>query len=175
VKIVLYVRHLKELYDKNRFYPYNTIGWIVKIDLKLGPGAGWPDWANLDDCLFWTVLFYFGLFYENYKSSPNLLCTFYNGNNNVLLLTKKGWATYWANFHKLIWSPWPKAEFFKWDFMPMGKINAWLNLAPRHILNLPRVKNQPWLLPTIRIRSKFLPSPHQVPPVDGSKNSPANN
>jgi hypothetical protein len=54
-----------------------------------------------------TGRFYFGkLFFENYWSCPNFRATFSHRKIDVLLLTKIGRATFWAEFlNKLIWSP----------------------------------------------------------------------
>jgi hypothetical protein len=42
----------------------------------------------------------------NYRSSPHFCATVFLGVDFVLILTKKtGWDSFWAIFHKLIWSP----------------------------------------------------------------------
>jgi hypothetical protein len=42
---------------------------------------------------------YYGQFFsENYRSGPHFLSTFSKSNDYVLILTKMGWATFWAIF-----------------------------------------------------------------------------
>jgi hypothetical protein len=39
-----------------------------------------------------------GSFSKKYKSSQKILVTFFDCKSSVLILTKMGWATYWAIF-----------------------------------------------------------------------------
>jgi hypothetical protein len=53
----------------------------------------------------WTIVF-FGPFFDNYKTSSNSLSTYFHCRSYLLILAKKGRATFWRFFHKLTWSPW---------------------------------------------------------------------
>jgi hypothetical protein len=53
---------------------------------------------------YWVIV-YFGQYFENYRSSPDLKATFSKAKIIYSFLQKMGWATFWAIFHKLIWSP----------------------------------------------------------------------
>jgi hypothetical protein len=67
-------------------------------------GSGWPDWANFR---LWVGCFISGRFFGNDRSRLRNLAYFFPlkklhtnfGPNTV-------WATFWAIFHKHIWSPW---------------------------------------------------------------------
>jgi hypothetical protein len=45
----------------------------------------------LGECLLWAA-------FENYRSSSNAWSTFFHGVNYVFILTKEGWAEFWAIF-----------------------------------------------------------------------------
>jgi hypothetical protein len=58
--------------------------------------SGRPVWAKcslLGSCLLWL---------KKFRSSPNFWATFFHGKSNVLLLTKMGWATFWAIFSQTL-------------------------------------------------------------------------
>jgi hypothetical protein len=67
--------------------------------------SGWPDWANfrpLVDCLLWAV-------FKTERCSPKFLSYALFSQEKIMhtfILQKMVWATFWAIFHKLIWSPW---------------------------------------------------------------------
>jgi hypothetical protein len=63
---------------------------------------------------YW-VIDCFGQFFENYRSSPKFLATIFHGKNKVSILIKTGWASLWAIFYKLIWSPCSVVAFV-WHF-----------------------------------------------------------
>jgi hypothetical protein len=44
--------------------------------------------------------FSLGSFYEKYPTSPSLCAAYFQGKSYVLLLTKIGWATFWAIFEQ---------------------------------------------------------------------------
>jgi hypothetical protein len=46
-----------------------------------------------------------GSFLKFYRRSSNFEATFFQGKRNASILTKMVWATSWASFYKLIWSP----------------------------------------------------------------------
>jgi hypothetical protein len=53
--------------------------------------------------LFWEA-------FLNYRRSTNFYATLSYSDNYSLILIKNGWATFWAIFPKLIWSPWRGAN-----------------------------------------------------------------
>jgi hypothetical protein len=48
----------------------------------------------------------FGQFFRKFQNYKNFELHFSRGKSYVLILTKMDWATFWAIFHKRIWSPW---------------------------------------------------------------------
>jgi hypothetical protein len=52
------------------------------------------------------VIFFFGQFFENYRSSPNIWATLFNGKSCLIILTKTDLVFIFGQlFHQLIWSP----------------------------------------------------------------------
>jgi hypothetical protein len=45
----------------------------------------------------WAIV-YFGQCFENYWSGANFWATLFHGTSYVLIMTKNGWATFWATF-----------------------------------------------------------------------------
>jgi hypothetical protein len=53
---------------------------------------------------YWMIVF-FGYLFDYYKRNEKMRATLSHGESDALISTKMGWATLWAFFHKLIWSP----------------------------------------------------------------------
>jgi hypothetical protein len=84
-------KELNSIEEKKKIWPNRYKGLV----------AVWPDWANfrpLSDC-------YFGQFLKT-EESHIFEVYFFNGKGYALYYDeKKVWATFWALFHKLVWSP----------------------------------------------------------------------
>jgi hypothetical protein len=90
------------LQKKGWMYTYIHIEGFRFIELKLN--SGWPDWANfrlLSDCLLWE-------FFKVHTEEAQIFCVGTHSYDKCYVwffLQKMVWATFWAIFYKLIWSP----------------------------------------------------------------------
>jgi hypothetical protein len=77
---------------ENNLWFKGTLMPLKAMFIKLALWPGWPDWANfrlLGDCLLWVVL--------NITDLAQMFVLLFS-TENVLILTKKDWATFWEIF-----------------------------------------------------------------------------